>query len=73
MDDKRALLLVVALAATAGVLVLAAAAQLEIQAERADTATNVAEVAAWQVSQVLEEVRRITAEAAIRQARGELP
>lgn len=56
----------------AGVLIIAAAGELAIQAERADTATNLAEVAAWQVSQVLEDVRRITKEAADRQARGEL-
>jgi uncharacterized protein YcfJ len=57
----------------AGLLIIAAAAELSIQAERADQATNLAEVAAWQVSQVLEDVRRITREAAARQARGELP
>ena len=56
----------------AGVLIIAAAGELAIQAERADTATNLAEVAAWQVSQVLEDVRRITREAAEERARGEL-
>jgi hypothetical protein len=71
-DEWRTLLLMAGLAA-AGLLVLSAAAQLAIQADRADTATNVAEVAAWQVSQVLEDVRRITAESAGRVARGELP
>ena len=70
-DEWRAVLLISGLAA-AGVLILFAAAQLAIQADRADTATNVAEVAAWQVSQVLEDVRRITAESAKRQARGEV-
>ena len=62
---------------TVGVLALAIAGELAIQAERADTATNLAEVAAWQVSQVLEDVRRITREAAAepeaaRRACGEL-
>ena len=52
---------------------LAAAAQLAVQADRADTATNLAEVAAWQVSAVLEDVRKITREAAERRTRGELP
>ena len=70
-DEWRAVLLISGLAA-AGILILSAAAQLAIQADRADTATNVAEVAAWQVSQVLEDVRRITAESAQRQARGEV-
>lgn len=62
--------------AAAGLLILSAAAQLAVQADRADTATNLAEVAAWQVSQVLEDVRRITREAAeeraLKIARGEL-
>ena len=71
-DEMRTVLLIGGLAA-AGLLVLAAAAQLAVQADRADTATNLAEVAAWQVSAVLEDVRRITAESAKRQARGELP
>ena len=71
-DEMRTVLLVGGLAAAAGLLVLAAAAQLAIQADRADTATNLAEVAAWQVSAVLEDVRRITREAAERRTRGEL-
>ena len=71
-DEMRTVLLIGRLAA-AGVLVLAAAAQLAVQADRADTATNLAEVAAWQVSAVLEDVRRITAEANARRVRGELP
>ena len=71
-DEMRTVLLIGGLAA-AGVLVLAAAAQLAIQADRADTATNLAEVAAWQVSAVLEDVRKITREAAERRTRGELP
>ena len=48
----------------AGLLIIAAAGELALQAERADSATNLAEVAAWQVSQVLDDVRRITREAA---------
>ena len=70
-DEWRAIALIAGLAA-AGLLILAAAGQLAVQADRADAATNLAEVAAWQVSQVLEDVRRITAEAAILHARGEL-
>lgn len=70
-DELRTMLLIGGLAA-AGLLVLAAAAQLAITADRADTATNLAEVAAWQVSAVLEDVRRITREAAERRTRGEL-
>ena len=70
-DELRTMLLIGGLAA-AGLLVLAAAAQLAVQADRADTATNLAEVAAWQVSAVLEDVRRITREAAERRTRGEL-
>ncbi len=62
-DQVRTGLLVLGLA-VAGLLIVAAAGELAIQAERADTATNLAEVAAWQVSQVLEDVRRITREAA---------
>jgi hypothetical protein len=71
-DEWKVLALITGLAA-AGMLILAAAAQLAIQADRADSATNLAEVAAWQVSQVLDDVRRITAEAAMRRAKGELP
>ena len=70
-DELRTMLLIGGLGAAA-LLVLAAAAQLAIQADRADTATNLAEVAAWQVSAVLEDVRRITREAAERRTRGEL-
>ena len=70
-NEWRAVLLIGGLCA-AGLLVLSAAAQLAVQADRADTATNVAEVAAWQVSQVLEDVRRITAESAKRRAAGEV-
>ena len=70
-DELRTVLLIGGLAAAA-LLVLAAAAQLAITADRADTATNLAEVAAWQVSEVLEDVRRITAEASTRRIKGEL-
>lgn len=70
-DDMSKGLLILALAG-AGLLVTLAAGELGRQADRADTATNLAEVAAWQVSQVLEDVRRITADAAERRARGEV-
>lgn len=70
-DQVRMGLLVLGLG-LAGLLIVAAAGELAIQAERADQATNLAEVAAWQVSQVLEDVRRITREAAEKRARGEL-
>lgn len=59
-----------ALALCAAGLVWFASEELAIQAQRADTATNLAEVAAWQVSQVMDEVRRITAQAAAERARG---
>lgn len=72
MSDMKTVMLLGVLAVAAGVLVWAAADMLRIEADRADTATNLAEVAAWQVSQVLEDVRRITAEAAAARARGEL-
>lgn len=72
MDEKWFPVLLLGALAACGLLALAAAIQLEVVSERADTATNLAEVAAWQVSQVLEDVRRITAEAAERHARGEL-
>lgn len=72
MSDTKTVMLLGVLAVAAGVLVWAAADMLRIEADRADTATNLAEVAAWQVSQVLEDVRRITAEAAAQRARGEL-
>jgi LPS O-antigen subunit length determinant protein (WzzB/FepE family) len=71
-DEWRLVLLILGLGAAA-LLVIAASAELAVQADRADTATNLAEVAAWQVSQVLDEVRRITRESAARQSRGELP
>ena len=71
-DGKWVPVLALALVAAAAVGLWAASEQLAIQAQRADTATNLAEVAAWQVSQVMDEVRRITAEAAATRARGEL-
>ena len=71
-DEMRTVLLIGGLGAAA-LLVLAAAAQLAVQDDRDDTATNLAEVAAWQVSAVLEDVRKITREAAERRTRGELP
>lgn len=72
MTDQRVMWMLGGLAVVSALLVWAAADMLRIEAERADTATNLAEVAAWQVSQVLEDVRRITAEAAAQRARGEL-
>jgi hypothetical protein len=72
MSDQWRVMLALGLVAAAAALLWAAADQLAVQARRADTATNLAEVAAWQVSQVLEDVRRITAESAGRQARGEV-
>jgi len=72
MSPEARNVLVLAGLGLAGLLLVAAAGELMIQAERADTATNLAEVAAWQVSQVLEDVRRITREAAEKHARGEL-
>ena len=70
--DKWVPVLALALIAAAAAGLWAASEQLAIQAQRADTATNLAEAAAWQVSQVMDEVRRITAEAAATRARGEL-
>ena len=72
MSDEWRMAVLMAGLAAAGLLILAAAAQLAVQADRADSATNLAEVAAWQVSQVLEDVRRITKEAAEQHVRGEL-
>ncbi len=71
-EQMRLVLLLAAAAVGAGLLLVAASDLLRVEAERADHATNLAEVAAWQVSQVLEDVRRITAEAAALRARGEL-
>jgi hypothetical protein len=71
MDDKPAGLLVL-LAAAAAVLVLAASLELARQCDRAEESAHLTEAAAWQVSQVLEEARRIAADAA-RHPRGELP
>lgn len=75
MSDQVRLGLLMLGLGVAGLLIVAAAGELAIQAERADTATNLAEVAAWQVSQVLEDVRRITKQAAAEheaRVRGEL-
>jgi hypothetical protein len=68
MDEKRTMILLLGALAACGLVALAAVIQLETVSDRADTATNLAEVAAWQVSQVLEDVRRITREAAAEQA-----
>lgn len=70
--ENRTIVLLGLLAVAGGMLVWAAADILAVTAARAETATNTAEVAAWQVSQVLEDVRRITREAAEQRARGEL-
>jgi hypothetical protein len=72
MNDQWRNVVILTGLGVAGLLLLMAAGELLIQAERADTATNLAEVAAWQVSQVLEDVRQITREAAEQRARGEL-
>lgn len=72
MDDQWRMALVLAVVAAGGLAVAAAAGTVAEQAARSSAALDLAEVSAWQVSQVLEEVRRITAEAAARQARGEL-
>ena len=48
----------------AGLLLVAAAGELALQAQHADENAHLAQAAAWQVSQVLEDVRRITREAA---------
>jgi hypothetical protein len=68
MEDKWPMVLLLGALAACGLVALAAVIQLEMASDRADTATNLAEVAAWQVSQVLEDVRRITREAAAEQA-----
>lgn len=72
MSEPVQLGLVVLGLCAVGLIALAVAGELAIQAERADAATNLAEVAAWQVSQVLEDVRRITKQAAEDRARGQL-
>ena len=63
MELKLSVMLLGALAVAAGLLVWAASEELAIQAKRADTATNLAEVAAWQVSDLLREAREITRQA----------
>ena len=50
--------------AAAGVLILAAAGELALQAERADVAHDGLEVAAWKLAEVMEDARRITRDAA---------
>lgn len=73
-DQVRTGLLLLGLA-LAGLLIVAAAGELALQAERADEAVQGASVAAWRISEVLEDVRRITKEAAAEHeaaARGEL-
>jgi len=64
MEAKVAAGALCALALAALALCWAAGEELAVQARRADTATNLAEVAAWQVSQVMNEVREITRQAA---------
>ncbi len=71
-SEVRTVVLLGGVLAAVALVAWAAAQELSIQAQRADTATNVAEVAAWQVSQVLEDVRRITREAAEARLRGQL-
>ena len=74
MDDSKLPGLILLLAAAAALLVLAAAAELARQSDRAEESARLTEAAAWQVSEVLEEARRIAAgAAAARQPRGELP
>jgi hypothetical protein len=72
MSEYAPVLMLLALAAALGVVVLAAH-EIASQADRAESQAHLAEAAQWQVSQVLADVRRITAEAAERRLRGELP
>ena len=62
----RIIVLLGALVAVSAGLLWVAADELALQAKRADTATNLAEVAAWQVSDLLREARQITKDAAER-------
>jgi hypothetical protein len=73
MSDEWRLIILMAGLAAAGLLILAAAAELARQADRADQAAEVGHLQAWQVSQLLDNARRITAEAADKIARGEIP
>ncbi len=73
-EGMRALGVLLVTAGLAGLIWLAAATWIAVdeQWQRAVSAQHGAEVAAWQISQVLENVRQITEEAA-RPVRGELP
>jgi hypothetical protein len=61
--EKSELLMLLALAAAAWLLTVAAL-ELMRQSERVETAATRADLAAWQVSEVLQHARRITQEAA---------
>ena len=63
--ETKIVLLLAGLCALGAGLLWVAADELAIQAKRADTATSLAEVAAWQVSEVLREAREITRRAAV--------
>lgn len=71
-SEVRTAVMVGGVLAALALVAWAAAQELAVTAARADTATNLAEVSAWQVSQVLDEVRRITREAAEARLRGQL-
>ena len=58
--------LVIGVLLLAAAVMWAAAQSLVIEAERADEATELARAAAWQVSQLLQEAREITRQAAER-------
>ena len=62
-QDVRSLALIAALMA-AGYLVLVATIELIKQASEAEVATIKADLAAWQVGQLMEEARNITRQAA---------
>jgi hypothetical protein len=62
-QDVRSLALIAALLA-AGYLVLVATMELIKQASEAEVATLRADLAAWQVGQLMEEARNITKQAA---------
>ena len=62
-QDVRSLALIAALMA-AGYLVLVATIELIKQASEAEVATIRADLAAWQVGQLMEEARNITKQAA---------
>ena len=73
--ETEALTAALVMASLLGLIWLAAAAWIAVdeQRMRAESTQNSVAVAAWQISQVLENVRQITEEAAARPARGELP